>query len=402
MLSSLGRRGHRAFERWAFESTYLSGSGLGLFRIVFAGGLLLLTTPGHGSFLTFTSIAALPDSQFSPPFGPMMLLTGFPAEGTIRALEIVVAVGLVAVAAGYRTRASSVVVAMTLLFLWGVKYSGGKIDHASVLIIILLLMMSFTPWDRSLSLDALRRRGGRGDEAAEVAKSPAPYQWVGAFLAFMLGLAYLAAGLPKMLGGWLDPSSHAVRNLIDLYAFRNDNPGFLAEPLTRINNGVFWEAFDYVATTWEVGFIVAIFWLRSLRWALATAAIFHMMNALALGIVYYPVLWFYALFLDWDAVLATRPVARLRTLGERIPPVVSEWYVAVPGILVTALALHTFGSPILAFANWSLPERISVGFVMLTVATAVGVSYLAVSIPASARQWSGQTATASKERVSVR
>lgn len=400
MLSNLGRRAHRAFERWAFESTYLSGAGLGLFRIFFAGGLLLLTTPGHDTFLTFTSVTDLPASQFSPPFGPMMLFTGFPADGIIGALEVVVAVGLAAVVVGYRTRPSSIVVAVTLLFLWGVKYSGGKIDHASVLLVIMLLMMSFTPWDRSFSLDALRGRFERGGGSSDVVE-PSTYQWVGAFLAFVLGLAYLAAGLPKLLGGWLAPSSHAVRNLIDIYAFRNDNPGFLAEPLTRIDNGLFWESFDYAATTWEVGFILAIFWLRSLRWALATAAIFHMMNALALGIVYYPAVWFYALFVDWDAVLATRPLERLRAVGERIPTVVSEWYVAVPLVVASGVALHAFGSPILAVANWSLPEGVDVGFVMLVVASVVGVAYLALSLRTLVRRWSAQAAAAREEPVSV-
>ena len=51
-----------------------------------------------------------------------------------------------------------------------------------------------------------------------------------------------------MLGGWLNPTSHAVHNLIDIYSFRNDNPGLLVSPLSGIDNGLFWEMFDIGAT----------------------------------------------------------------------------------------------------------------------------------------------------------
>ncbi len=376
-------RGQRFFERWVFESTYLSGPGLGLFRIFFAGALLLLLTPAHHSFMSISFMAELPESQFAPPFGPFMLFSGFPSETLLRALEVVLIIGLVALMVGFRTTLSALLVAGALVYLWGVRYSAGKIDHGSVVLIILLVMMTFTPWGRTLSLDALRRRPteASSEPAASELESgqPAPYQWVGAFLAFVLGLAYLAAGLPKLLGGWLDPSSQAVRNLVDLYSFRNNNPGFLVEPLTAIDSDLLWEAFDVAATFWEVGFILAIFSLRSFRWILATAVIFHMGNALILGIVYYPVLLFYALFMDWDAILASRPVAAIRATLPRLPRALGEWYVAGPALVVAGVAIYALGSPLMALAEWALQDRLSIGYAMLVVATLIAVPYLLVS-----------------------
>lgn len=372
MTPNLVKRGRQAFDRWVFGSAYLSGPGLGLFRIFFAGSLLLLLTPGHHSFLTFTQMAGMPESQFAPPFGPFLLLTGFPGETVLTVLEVMVVVGLVALLVGYRTRASAFLVAGTLTILYGVNYSAGKIDHATVPLILLMVMMTFTPWDRALSLDAVRRRP---DDAQPVE----PYQWVGAFLALVVGLAYLAAGLPKLLGGWLAPSSQAVRNLVDLYSFRNDNPGFLVSPLTAIDSSLLWEAFDYLATFWEVGFILAIFSLRSFRWVLATAVIFHMGNALILGITYYPVLLFYALFLDWDAILASRPVTSIRALVPAPSRPMVAWFVAGPAIATIGVTLYLLGSPVLAAAEWALPDRISTGYAMQIVATMIAVPYLVVT-----------------------
>lgn len=283
-------------ERWvaSFEAT---PRRLGAYRIVYALFVLLVVAPGHTLLTDFRHVAGFPDSFFRPPPGPMMLADGFPPEAFFTGLLVVISVSAVALLVGYRTRATSVVLGLALLVGYGFSYSFGKVNH-SILYVLTPLVMAASGWGAACSADAARRPEGVPECAVERTAA-----WPLALLALLVGFSFFTAGFEKLIGGWLDPSTQAVRGQFFNHFFVNHRQDLLAPWYLGLNAPPFWETLDVLTVVMEVGFLTAVARPFAVRCFAAVAVLFHFNVMLMFNIPFVENLSVYAAFFSWTALL---------------------------------------------------------------------------------------------------
>lgn len=319
-----------AFDRWIFDSFTVTPGGLGLYRIAFALYGLFFLAPGHTAYTQFTPIASFPSVFFTPPPGPFALFPGFPPAYALEGLHLALNVSLVALLFGYRTRLFSVLLFFLYLIGYGFLYSFGKINH-NLLYILLPLVMAGSGWGQAYSFDAWagRRR---------------PVQaWPLTMLALLLGFAMFTAGFAKLLGGWLDPDTHATLGHLIKQYFVNGRQDLLAPYLTGVEAPLLWESLDYATVLFEMGFLVAIIHPVSTRLFVVFAVFFHVGTMLVLNIAFTPHHILYAAFLDWPRI---HRALRASLSAVQWPYPFSE-SVAVGTVGVVGLVFYAVGSPLL-------------------------------------------------------
>ena len=265
----------------------------------------------------FSGVANRPKGQFDPPPGPFMLFDSVPPRSLLEALEIAVAVLVVFLLMGFKTRATSLLLAAAMLFHSGFVFSFGKIDHG-IFVILVPAVMAFSGWGGAMSVDAhAAARRGKPIEAS---------QWAMRLLAFMIGLSFLTAGMAKVAAGWLDLHTHASRGyFLQRYVSGYNDDDFLAPTLLRLHDvGILWEALDWFTVAMECGLVVTVLWWRTFRIGVAAAALFHLGVLLMLNIQFSANLVAYAAFIRWNLFAPTKagstiplsqPVACLLGLG---------------------------------------------------------------------------------------
>ena len=247
----------------------------------------------------YSGIADQPEAQFDPPPGPIMLFDSIPPRMALEALEIVIAVLVVFLIMGFKTKATSLLLAAAMVTGTGLSFSFGKIDHG-IFMILVPAAMAFSGWGGAMSVDAhlAARRGRPRIEAS---------QWAMRLLAFMMALAFLTAGTAKVRGGWLDLHSHAARGYFLKGYVDDDRDPIIAPLLLRIHDvGILWEALDWFTVALECGLIVAVLWWRTFRIGIAVAALFHLGVLLMLGIQFSANIVAYAAFIRWNLIAPTR------------------------------------------------------------------------------------------------
>ncbi|WP_127129779.1 hypothetical protein [Georgenia sp. SYP-B2076] len=264
-------------------------TSLARYRIVY-GVIALLTLPD------FSWAAIFPDSMFIPPPGPLMLFSGFPPEGVLRGLEAVLAACLVAILLGWHTRAASFLAVLVQMVGFGFTYSLGKIDH-DILLVLLPAAMALAGWGDRMSLDAVRRRSRGAAEPPERAR-----QWPLRLYALMIGLAFLTAALPKIRGGWLDPTTQAVQGHQVRQYYTNGNDQLLAPFFLHFDHPVFWELVDIATIVLEAGMILFVLSWVSTRAGFAVAATFHLGVWLMMNIAFFMNVVTYGFVVAWDRV----------------------------------------------------------------------------------------------------
>ena len=263
------------------------------YRIIY-GVLVLITLPGFGY------IADLPDAQFDPPPGPIMVFDSIPPPLFLEGLELAIAILSAMVVLGFRTRLASVLLPLAMMTGQGLGYSFGKIDHP-IIMVLAPLALAFSGWGGAMSVDAATRsRSGR--PAIQVA------QWPIRLFGFMIGCAFVTAGWAKLRGGWLDLDTQAVRaHFVHGYVIHDRNdllaPKFLAVEEFR----VLWEAVDWFTVALEVGLVFAVLSWRLLRIAVAFAALFHLGVFLMMNIQFSANVIGYGAFYRWNAIAPTKP-----------------------------------------------------------------------------------------------
>ena len=272
-------------DHWIFEEYRLPSRALSLFRIAYAlFVLLMLGVP------PFRWIGGKPDIFFDPQkYGFVNLFfDGFPPAAFFWGLDVAVTLLFVSLLFGFRTRWTSGLLALGLFVGFSWSYAYGKINHDTILMALVPLVMGFSGWGAHFSLDQRQ--------------SPGPIReryWPVALLALLLGFAMFAAGMPKLLSGWLDPTTQAVQS----YTIRQHYDFFADQLLTPVmmhyNNPLFWESLDYGAVLFEVGFLVAVARQSWLRGFVALAVVFHLANTLMLNIDFSRNIALYLLFIDW-------------------------------------------------------------------------------------------------------
>lgn len=313
-------------DHWIFDSFKVTPAGLGLYRIAYALFVLLIIAPGHSMQDSFYFLSDLPDALFLPPPGPMRLPPGFPPPYFTQGLHLLISLSLAALLFGYRTRWASMLTGSLFLIGYGFSYSLGKINH-NVLFVLLPFVMAVTNWGAAYSLDALNGRVRR-----------AVNSWPITLLALLVGFAMFTAGLPKILGGWLDPSTHATQGHFVKQFFVRGRQDLLAPLFIRMESGLFWELLDYATVLLEIGFLAAVFHPSSTRWFAGLAVLFHTGTLVMLNIAFTFHLIIYAAFIRWDLVARHMPSFPGR-LFRRVP--------AILAVISVGLLYHFIGSPLL-------------------------------------------------------
>jgi uncharacterized membrane protein YphA (DoxX/SURF4 family) len=263
---------------------------IAMFRILFAGGVLLTLQP-------LDWIASLPAEQFNPPPGPMMLISGFPPHALLEKLEVVTAILAALLLLGLWTRTVSILLALALMTGFGLVYSVGKIDHTIALVLV-PATMAFSAWGQVMSFDA--RSAPRDTTPMGIA------QWPMRLLAVMIGLSFVTAGWSKIRTGWLDPNTHAVQGHFARGYFAEGRTGWFAPHVIDLRLGRLWEVADWFTVALELGLVLAVFSWRWFRAAIAVATLFHLGVLLMMNIVFSWNIFGYGAFVRWNAVLPAR------------------------------------------------------------------------------------------------
>jgi uncharacterized membrane protein YphA (DoxX/SURF4 family) len=284
------------FDRWAQRSP-VSVPDLASYRFLFAVATLFCLPDVRW-------ISSMPASAFNPPFGPFRLLTQPPPEWALYIIQASLVVGLVALALGTFTRASSATVAATLLLVNGLNYSYGKIDH-TILWIMVPLVLLFAGWGNSLSLDALRKP----------ARVSAAATWPLRLLALMIGVSFAVAGLGKITTGWLEVASPTVAGYVLQSHTNASDP--LAMPLAALAALPIAEVSDWVVVLIEVAVLASVASWRAFRVILALLCLFHAVIALTMNIQFGWNIIVYGAFITWSTLYPSFTIAptRVRTIG---------------------------------------------------------------------------------------
>lgn len=292
---------------WAEEWTTVSAEGLGFARIFTGLFILIFLIPGDGvSHVQW--ISNLPDSLYTPPPGPMMFGSEFPSAGLLMALRFGAEVAVLLMILGYRTRAVSITAGILLLLLQGIFFSVGKIDH-EILIAVVPLLMAFSNWGVCYSID---ERVGR-------TAGIMPESWPLPMLALLIGFMMFTAGFPKILGGWLDPSTQATYGHLLNQFFVRERQELFAAQFLMIESRSFWEFLDWGTVIFETGFLVAVFRKRWFILFLSIAVLFHFSTMMMLNIAFLPNFVAYAMFLNWERIAALFQSKEVPGRNERSP-----------------------------------------------------------------------------------
>lgn len=379
-VSSAPARLYDRTDRWLHEAFPVDAAGLALLRIFVAGAILLLFVPQPGF------LAGLPDSLVVGPPGPLRWLGGTPSAGALTALQVAFVVAAFAMLVGWRTPWASAAVGVLGMTLNGLTFTLGKIDH-SFLIWLVPLVMAASGWGSRLSLD---RRRGSGPVVSAVPT---------ALLAVCLGLTFFTGMAPKLLSGWLEPSSQAVRYQTFRYFFGDPTVAPLAEVAVSTTSPALWELLDWATIVLEGGFLVVLLFPVLFRLWLGLAATFHLGVYLVIGIPFVDNLLLYAVFLPWGALAVRAGVSR-RASGLAQGPSSAEgrpsrtvaqvpgWALACIGVAVVAAVVPLDAAPVPALVSGLGGDPVVVQVALLVVAALIGaLTMLVVSLRLTSRPW---------------
>ncbi len=278
--------------------------GLALFRIVFAGYVLLFILPTYGW------IAEAPPAFYAPPrYSLGILFDSFPHAVFLHALSIAVIALYVALFVGFRTRVTSILITVIIILGNSFSFSFGKINH-SFIVDFLPFALAFSPWGDAYSMDALRRRGHLGPPAP--GKLSLSNAWPVALTALVIGFGYFSAGFEKA-PIWFDlnTATHGARSWLIRGFFQTGRVEYLADFFLRLDNRWFWEVVDLLALALELGFLLAVVHVRAFRAFVLIAVGFHLANYLMLNIDFSGLYVVYLLFIPSSLVLSRLDLVRL-------------------------------------------------------------------------------------------
>ena len=276
-------------DHWIFEEYRMPPRALSVFRIVYSAFVLLMV-----GVPPFRWIGNKPEIFYNPPmFSIMRWFDGYPAPSFFWLLDGGVTLLFVCLLFGFQTRWTSWLLALGLFTGFSWSYAYGKINHDTLLMALVPLVMSFSRWGAYFSLDQRRASGLPKQEQ----------YWPVALLALLFGFAMFSAGMPKLLSGWLDPTTHAVQGytIRQHYDFYADQ--LLAPIMAHFDLPWFWELLDYSAVLFEVGFLLAVAKRPVFQFFIVLTVIFHLTNSLMLNIDFSRNLTLYLLFIDWRPVM---------------------------------------------------------------------------------------------------
>jgi len=337
----------RAFEQEALASYVPKVGDLAIYRILFASFLLLLHVP------VAMWLPLAPKAFFAPPLGPASFFTATPSASVLLGLNLLLVLLVSLLLVGWRTPLASVGTGVTLLILKAFEYSLGKIDH-DIFLVIVPLLLAFSGWGRTLSIDS-RRHPARPGEDADA--------WPLALLGLVIGFAMFTAGWAKVTTGWLDPTvdatyGHLARNY--LFTGRETWAGGLA---LGIDSRWFWKPADWAAVALETGFLFAAIRRQWLCLWMALATLFHIGVLVLFAIPFSANVMAYGAFVGYTALPAFRSLPT-RTAQS------TAWWIALAGAVALG-AVATLRGETTANAL-----HLPLDYIVIWVGAAGGVWYL--------------------------
>lgn len=258
-----------------------------MYRIFGALFFLMFLLP---DFSFYSILSSLPNDFFYPPPGPMMIFDAFPPTWFLQSIHVLLVISWIGVLVGFKTKASSILAGCCMVVLQGFLFSFGKINH-EMLLTITPVIMGFSNWGGRFSIDAALDK-----------KQNKPEGWPLVLLALFIGFMMFTAGFPKILGGWLDPSTQATRGHLLNQFFGRERQELLAEFAVSFNSAFFWELLDWVTIFFEIGFLAAVWKTGWTRIFVCFAVFFHFSTMMTLNIPFLPNFLAYAAFLKWDQI----------------------------------------------------------------------------------------------------
>ncbi len=288
------RRLRTYYDRLLFHEYRLSYEALGLYRILFAGVyLLFIGVP------TFSWLREVPEFFYAPQvFNIARFYAQYiPPFGVLVALDIIILLALLFVLFGFRTTTASLVLTLTLLIGYSMKFSTGKIGHG-IMLVVVPGIMAFSGWGNAWSLNRKLR------------KSPLPLTaqsngYVPFLMALVLGFAMFTAGVSKWQGGWALPDHYGSFYHFNFrYHFWDGKQQFLAPFLAQGLALAGWKLLDYATLSFELLFLPAVLSKRWFQFFCLVAIVFHVATLLIFNIPYINNLLAYLLFIRWASVVS--------------------------------------------------------------------------------------------------
>lgn len=240
-------------------------------------------------------IAELPPWFYAPPLGFAAFFSVPPSAILLYAANAALIVCLVHLFFGIGTTRVAFTIVGLLVVLGSWDHAFGKIQHDSLGIVVPLLLA--TVW----GLPAGRRRA-----------------WPLALLAFVVAMAMASAAVPKILSGWLDPSTQAVRAWSIAF---NETWGYrqvVGGALVPLSYPLAWEVFDWATVLIEAAFLPAIASRHAFRVVAALMVFLHTGIVYVLGIFFFTSLLAYAAFVNWAPLMTADAWLRRRADSPRV------------------------------------------------------------------------------------
>lgn len=306
------------FEQWIFDSYSPSAPGLALYRVFASLLFLFFLLPDFGFYST---LATFPADFFTPPPGPMMLFDDFPPAWILQFVHTLLILSWVCVLLGFKTKIASISAGIFMLIIQGFIFSLGKVNH-EILLSVTPMVMAFSNWGAAFSFDSLK--GGESKKTDG---------WPLVLLALFIGFMMFSAGVPKILGGWLDPSTQAAQgHLFNQYYVRG-RQDLLAGFAIHIDAAWVWEFLDWATIIFEIGFLFAILKAKWFRMFVCFAVVFHFSTMMTLNIAFLGNFLAYAAFFKWDEFYQNIEEKRAVANSQKR---------TIPTILIVALSLFFF------------------------------------------------------------
>jgi hypothetical protein len=182
--------------RWWFAPQ--SPVNLAVCRILFYGMLLALYLPAD-----YAGWSLVPPALTSPIwiFRTLHLLPA-PTDAVLVPLKYLWLTALALSCAGLFTRLATAIAFPLTLYLIGLPYNFGKVQHATAVIVFAALILALSRCGDALSIDAWRR--GRGQRRRERVGPSAEYRWPVRMVWLLMAVVFFTAGATKLRRGGLE------------------------------------------------------------------------------------------------------------------------------------------------------------------------------------------------------
>jgi hypothetical protein len=281
------------WQRWWFEPE--APINLGVCRLLFFGLLFQHVTFHSGPVSHWASI---PAGFIRPVWLFEKLHLQVAPQSVLLALEIAWKASLLLSCVGLFTRVSTLAAAALTLYMVGVPYNYGKVDHMTAILVFTTGILALSRCGDAVSLDRLIRR--RRDP------SPVPpsgeYHWPVRMVWVLMSVLFFNAGMAKVLRGgppWVTSDNFAVL-LVQRHYMTS---------LPAVDWGLWIAKHPLLFKTFAAGSILAELFLflalfsRRLRWVLPWALLAMQVGiGLLMRVWFTPYMYVYLFWLPWGEV----------------------------------------------------------------------------------------------------